>query len=600
MSKHIEQPASPPPEPAQPRQSFWSIQTIAIMGVLLLAFLFFSHTGISKTKTKIPKGMPDARVATKKEIQDGINWGKRQRAAGVIGEKAVRLNRETGLILADVAPGGVIPGASNMGKTANGIVPVIESHAEDEDTLIIGDIKGDLLKETAPYLRSLGYKIFVIAPGIDYPNKLGGTEPIQISNGLNLTDFLKDGEDAEGVLQISRALNLNTTKDPEKRHQYFGPQGDAAQEFSLMLAKSGVYADLLMSWEILGLDRLAERLQAAYEAGAMDGEELPYYASHRSRGMRTIAKDKGQSNPGPTIQSTASQMLGKFIGPSIAKCLLKTTVPLDLEGKTAVYFRIDEDNIEATAPLVATMMHMLIRRNISNRRKRTNHLAVILDEASTCPLPSLHEWSALNRSNGLVVWLAYQQEAQMKFIYGDKWEIIRSNLRTVIAFNQGGRPKAGNDVISESLGKQTIISKRKGNSNSDGKNTNSSNDNFEQIPLLSADEIGRMNQKGCCIIINPGFSSRPLIYKDKPLPYALDGPIHEERQRLKKVWEDEMIQALQEQHQADFEGIDVKRVIEARTELAELILPEPETYEDDEDIQEIANSDQAVEALTNV
>ncbi|UJB73384.1 hypothetical protein HRE53_33065 (plasmid) [Acaryochloris sp. 'Moss Beach'] len=75
MSKHIEQPASPPPKPVQPRQSFWSIQTIAIMGVLLLAFLFISHTGTSKTKTKIPKGMPDARVATKKRSQKGLPGG---------------------------------------------------------------------------------------------------------------------------------------------------------------------------------------------------------------------------------------------------------------------------------------------------------------------------------------------------------------------------------------------------------------------------------------------------------------------------------------------------------------------------------------------
>lgn len=557
--------------------------------------------------------MPQAREATKEEIREGNALGRIQRAERVVGESAIRLNPETRLILSDINPGGVIPGASKRGKTETGVKPVLESHLEVGDSIIVCDIKGDLMESTAAYARALGYKIYVFAPGIEYPDKYTGRR-IQISDGLNFADFLEGPEDTDGTLEITRALNLNMTKDPDKRHEYFGPQGDAAQETTLLTAKLSPSPDILTSWELLGLDRLAERLQTAYEENRMNGDDLPYYVQHRSRGMRAIAKDKGSSNPGPTIQSTASQLLNRFISPKIAKCLLKTTIPLDLTGKTIVYFRIDEDNLQATAPLVATALHMLIRRNISNIRKRENHLVLIADEASQYPLPALHEWAALSRSNGFVAWLAYQQETQMKYIYGDKWEIIRANLPTRIYFDQGD--KKCNELIAKDLDELTIVAAKKGYSFSSGSNNHSSSDDFQKVSLLSAAEIGRMTQKGQCIIVSPGYKNRPIIYKDKPIPFATKGTedypeltrnivarfpalspylmpyadVCDQRRRFKAIWKNDLVPKLQEQHENNFGEIDVKQEIQNRTELANILLPEPEIQEEEQMVEALASA----------
>lgn len=82
------------------------------MGVILLAFLFLRDS--QKPTSKIPEGIPNARVVTKGEIQKAIELGKRQRAARKVGEAAVRLNRETGLVLPGINPGGCIPGTTDI------------------------------------------------------------------------------------------------------------------------------------------------------------------------------------------------------------------------------------------------------------------------------------------------------------------------------------------------------------------------------------------------------------------------------------------------------------------------------------------------------
>lgn len=572
------QTSQPPPQapPSKPPQL--SMEILIGMGVIVVALWFFSGKG---KQTKIPKEMPQAREATRKEIREGIILAKRQRAARKIGESAVRLNPETELMLASINPGGCVPGLSGRGKSTNAVIPIIESHAEDEDTLLICDIKGDLMRDTAAYLHSLGYKLYFFAPGIEMPSKYS-VEPLQFTGGINLLDFLRGDDDTDGTLAITRGINVNAAESIEKRHQYFGPQGDLIQETAMLVAKGTMCDDMLMVWEMMGLNKLAERLQAAYEHGQMNGVDLPYYAGHKSRGLRAVAKDAGSGNPGPTIQSTASQTFGKFIGPKISRCLTKTTIPLDLKGKTAVYFQIDEDSIESTAPLVATAMHMLIKRNISNRRKRDNHLVLIADEASRYPLPDLPGWASLSRSNGFVAWLAYQQETQMQRIYQEKrWAEISSNLPTKIYFNQGD--EKCNEIVAKALHKRTIITATASQSQTHGSSSSTStSDRFEQIDLLPSAEIGKMLERGTCVIVSEGFGAHPIIYKDKPIPYQTEGPLADERECRQQEWFDDLLPALQEEHEEVFGGINIQQQISVRTDLAETLLPLPEDYEENE------------------
>lgn len=572
MPQHTSQ---PPPQPPPSRPPQLSLEILIGMAVIVLALWFFSGKG---NQTKIPKGMPMAREATQKEIREGIRKAKRQRAARIIGESAVRLNPETGLMLASVNPGGCIPGLAGRGKTTNAVIPIIESHAEDEDTLLICDIKGDLMRDTAPYLHSLGYQLYFFAPGIEMPSQYSA-EPQQFTGGINLLDFLKSDDDTEGTLAITRGINVNAAESLEKRHQYFGPQGDLIQETAMLISKGTLCDDMLMVWELMGLNRLAERLQAAHEHRQMNGIDLPYYAGHKSRGLRAVAKDKGSGNPGPTIQSTASQTFGKFIGPKISRCLTKTTIPLDLKGKTAVYFQIDEDAIESTAPLVATAMHMLIKRNISNRRKRDNHLVLVADEASRYPLPDLPGWASLSRSNGFIAWLAYQQETQMQRVYQEKrWAEVSSNLPVKIYFNQGD--EKCNEIVAKALHKKTIIAATASQSQTSGSSSSTSkNDKFEQVDLLPSAELGQMLERGTCVIVSEGFGAHPIIYKDKPIPYQTKGPLADERERRKEEWFDKLLPSLQEEHEQIFGGINIQEQISSRTDLAETLLPLPEDYE---------------------
>jgi len=561
---------------------------ILVAGAVFFMLMYIGRSLYGGNRTSIPKEMPHAREATAQEIRKGNILAQRMIAAKELSNKAVRLNPETGLFLADVAPGGVIPGASNMGKTTNCIKPIAESHAEQGDTVLICDIKGELFRELASTYHAHGYDIYVYAPGVTYPCAVKGFgkehPPIPITAGANFADFIRHENDTEGVLQITRAINVNAAENNEKRHPYFGPQGDYALEMSILIAKASMREDMITAWSIIGLPKLAERIHAAMEHEGPN-TLIPYFAFEKGRGLEIIAEDKGQSNPSPTIQSTAGQTLGKFIGPEIAKTLIKTTLPLDLHGKKVIFFQIDKNNIEASAPLIATVMHMLIRRNISV--PRDNSFVLIGDEASRYPLPSLADWVTLERSNGLIVWLAYQQEEQMKELYGDKtWETIRSNLRTRIVFNQGG--KESNDVLAEDLGKKTIVTGRKGKSRSSSGSSYSSNDSLDEVDLLPSHEIGKMNERGQCVVISPGFGSHPVIFKDKPIPYDTSNEAEYLRRDNVRFCLEELVPALQQEYLDNFGDTDIVSEMRKRKTLAKVMVPTPESYLQKE----------AVEALT--
>ncbi|NJM66581.1 MAG: type IV secretory system conjugative DNA transfer family protein [Acaryochloris sp. RU_4_1] len=555
---------------------------ISIAFLTLLFILWLASK--NKRRTKVPDGMPMAREATPKEIKQGTHTARLIRAETDLEQTAVRLNHETGIILGPVNPGGIASGKSGGGKTANVAVPVIESHAEDGASLLICDIKGDLMKKTAGYLHHLGYDIHCLAPGIKVPSQQS-LEPLPFSGGLNLLDLIENDEDLAGTLELTRGININAAENHERRHQYFGPQSDLLQQSMMLAAKSSEYDDMLMVWELMGLTQVAERLAAAKEHNKMGGEGLPYFMTHLSRGLRSVAFSSNSSNPGPTIQSTASQTWVQFLDPGVAKCLSKTTIPIDLMGKQAIYFRINEDQIEATSSIITAAIHMIVKRNISYTRKRENNLVLIAEEASFYPLPDLPKWAALGRQNGFICWMLYQQEEQMHDKYGkERWEIIAANLPTRIYMNQGS-PKS-NQIVSTRLGQTTIIATTENESFGSSRTLNR-NDSFQKVDLITSDRLDAMKKPGQCIIVDACTNGHPMFYEKTQLPYDENSPQAQVREQCQQAWESKILPSLQEEHQKHFGDMNIQVAMQDRAETAIDLLPHPEFYEIEREAAEI-------------
>lgn len=552
------------------------------VGLSTIVFLIWLST-LNKRKTQIPEGMPNAREATPKEIKEGSNKAKLIRATGAIDKTSIQLNLETGLTLGPVNPGGVFSGKSGSGKTENFGLRLIESLAEDGASMIISDIKGELMEKTAAYLHSLGYDLHFIAPGIKEESKYSA-EKLPFSGGLNLLDLIESEEDLAGTLELTRGININAVENYERRHQYFGPQSDLMQQSMMLGAKSSEYADMLMVWELMGLNNIAERLAAAKEHNKM-GDGLPYFMTHLSRGLRTVANSSSSANPGPTIQSTASQNWVQFLDPEIAKCMTKTTIPLDLTGKQAIFFRINEDQLEATKTYLAAAQHMLIKRNISYTHRRQNNLGVIIEEASFTLYPDAKKWSALGRQNGLLLWMIYQQEEQMQELYGEKrWESIAANLPTRIYANQGSYKS--NQVIASRLGTKTIITTVENESFGSGRTT-SRNDSFQQVDLMTADRLDAMKKPGQCIIVDASTNGHPIIYEETQIPYDENSRQAKIRRQCEDKWREEILPSLQEEYQNNFGDINIQVAMENRAAAAEDLLPPEDYYAIEQEAAEI-------------
>ncbi|ABW33270.1 type IV secretory system conjugative DNA transfer family protein [Acaryochloris marina] len=589
-----------PQQTTQPSPEYRGFHNIPInygwltVGFLSIVFIIWLST-LNRCRTQIPEGMPNAREATPKEIKEGSNKAKLIRAEGDIEKSAIQLNPETGITLGPINPGGIVSGKSGGGKTESFALRLIESLAEDGASLMISDIKGELMEKTAAYLHDLGYDLHFLAPGIKETSKYSA-DKLPFSGGLNLLDLIANDEDLAGTLELTRGININAAENYERRHQYFGPQSDLLQQSMMLGAKSSEYADMLMVWELMGLNNIAERLAAAKDNDKM-GKGLPYFMTHLSRGLRTVANSSSSANPGPTIQSTASQNWVQFLDPEIAKCMTKTTIPLDLTGKQAIFFRINEDQLEATKTYLAAAQHMLIKRNISYTRRRQNNLGVIIEEASFTLYPNAKKWSALGRQNGLLMWMVYQQEEQMQELYGEKrWESIAANLPTRIYMNQGSYKS--NQVIANRLGKKTIISTTE-NESFGSNHSRSRNDSFQQVDLMTADRLDAMKKPGQCIIVDASTNGHPIIYEKKQLPYNENSRQARIRKQCKVAWREDILPSLQEEHQKHFGEINIQVAMENRAAAAEDLLPPPEYYAIEEEAAEI-DAEEGTEDATDV
>ncbi|NJM66938.1 MAG: type IV secretory system conjugative DNA transfer family protein [Acaryochloris sp. RU_4_1] len=567
----------PPPRRELGAGDFIPIVVPAVL--LFIIFIFFYRS----PRTKIHEQMADARFATSREIRKGNIEAKRQIAKRKLTETGFELNPETNIKFAFSNPGGEIIGLSGLGKSVEVILPLIRSAIEQEHTIYVTDIEGELISKTAAYAHTNGYEIYVYAPGIEELNALG--EWAQYTGTFNFLEVMRHADDKAKSQEITRGLNVNTQEDTEKRHAYFGPQSDALLETALMLAKGSQYPDMLMVWAIITLSDLAERLDAAAKSGRF-GAELSYFAKQSSAGLRAVAtegKGKGDS-PSASIQSSAFNAFSKFIDPGVAKALLPSTIPLEHKGKSIVYCRLDRTQLKATSPLVATALHLWLNYNLDPQRKRDRNLTFISDEANFFILPDLEPLAKLARKKGGTFWLAYQQISGMEEAYGKKrWTGIAANLKNKVYFNTG--ETESNEMISKRLGKQTIVVQTASSSTSTNSRSNSESDQFKEVPLVSDSDLSGLNRPGHCVIVSAAYK-HPVSFVEKPMPYDENSATAQLEKKCEQLWAERLLPALQEEHQTllpietdpltgQQRQVTIADEISNREFVADMLLPHP-------------------------
>jgi type IV secretory pathway TraG/TraD family ATPase VirD4 len=400
------------------------------------------------------------------------------------------------IFIPDGQRGTAVCGAPGSGKTFSVIDPMIRSVIDQGFPICLYDFKfpGGQAEIHAAYARNKGYDVCIFAPGFE------GSE------SCNLLDFLRSADDSETAGQIAKVLNKNFSLNGGKGAEdpFFQMSGDQLIKAVLQLAKLSEYPDLLTCQKILALDPsdLIDRVKAA--------DISPWVKVSWDQFMSMRESEKTAAS----VAAIASLMFTNFVSPDILPCLCgKSTIPLDLQGKQMIIFGMDQNRRDIIGPILATVLHMIVVRNIA--KKRSDPLAVFLDELPTIALPNLVNWLNESRSAGFCGTLGFQNMTQLEQAYGkEACRAILSGCNTKFIFNPGEYESA--KYFSDYLGDEEIRYQQKTRSNSKDGGSYSYAEQDKTKKMFSPEEILKL-PAGSCIFINPAYANT----KESSIPLKL-------------------------------------------------------------------------------
>lgn len=475
-----------------------------IAALILLSTLGSNRKNRSKLATSYFGGRKEKLRAQKKALKQ-MRKRKRNEVALYIGKP----NTKQVTYLPDAQRGIAVCGGPGSGKTYSVINPCLRSAIDQEFPIILFDFKypnppestrldlrqkfdsvdfapprfldgSSQTEQIVGYAEKAGYQINFFAPGF------------KESDVCNPLDFIRSPTDAETARQLGTVMNRNfRLLAQDKEDPFFGPAGDQLCEAIFMLAKSSHFPDVMMCQALLSMDKLVERLQAA---------ELNYFIKASFGQLISVGKSEKTVS---SIIGTANIVFTRFMKPSVLSAFCgKTTLPLDLHGKQLLVFGMDRERRDVVGPLLATVLHMIVNRNVA--RGRSEPLILSLDELPTIYLPSIINWLNENRSDGLVSILGFQNIVQLEEVYGKKFKSVLGGCATKAIFNPQEPDSA--ELFSKYLGEEDVRYNQKSHGSSGGKASTNISEQERTRKLLEPSQFLKL-PTGHSVVISPGFEN---------------------------------------------------------------------------------------------
>lgn len=519
---HFEQLQNPHSDIGKYTHHLFKPSGLAIISMLAAYILMKVFFGDGSNKKKIATsywgGTKETAAAKKKALQQ-INSPKCDSAALYIGKHKFKDTKQergagTTFYIPDVQRGTAAIGAPGSGKTFSAINPAIYSAIDQGFPIIAYDFKYPSQAKIAAYAKGQGYDVHIFAPG--FPE----------SEVCNPLDFLRDSSDAETARQIATVINKNfRILSNSSEDGFFAPAGDQLTQAILMLTKEfGECADVMTSAAILSSELMVQRLMAA--------NLNPWIKIAFGQLFSSAASEKTVAG----IVSTASIMFTRFMAKNTIGCFIgKTTLPLAIRGKQMIIFGLDRERRDAVSPLLTSILHMTIARNIA--KKRQDPLIVALDELPSLYLPDLFKWLNESRSEGFCGILGWQNMGQLEKNYGKEVaKTILGACGTKFVFNPGENESA--QLFSSFLGDEEIKYKHKSRSTGGGKTNTTTSDQEKTKKLFESAQFLKL-PPGKCVFINPAYSNKnegsvPLL-KSLKIPQAIRDIEEYNQQRWTKI-----------------------------------------------------------------
>lgn len=504
----IPQPENPNSNITKYTHSIATPQGLGVIGMLVILAVMNYLSRHSNNKNKIGSSY----WGSSKETSAAVKIAKKQIAApqcdsaalyiGKLPDKKKQEKGRTPFFIPEVQRGTAVIGAPGSGKTFSAINPMVYSAIDQGFPIILYDFKYPSQAKIGAYATRMGYKVHVFAPG--FPE----------SEVCNPLDFIRDSTDAETARQIATVINKNfKILSNSSEDGFFAPAGEQLTQAILMLTKEfGDYADVMTAAAILSSDQMVHRLMAA--------DLNPWVKIALGQLFSSSAAEKTVAG----ITATASIMFTRFMAKNTVGCFVgKTTLPLEIKGKQIIIFGLDRERRDAVGPLLTSVLHMTIARNIA--KKRQDPLIVTLDELPSLYLPDLFKWLNESRSEGFCGLLGWQNMGQLEKIYGkDVAKTILGATGTKFVFNPGETESA--QLFSNYLGEEELKTKQKSKSTGGGKSSTSISEQDKQRKLLDPAQFLKL-PPGKCVFINPGYCNKkegsiPLLKAIKVPKFILE------------------------------------------------------------------------------
>jgi len=524
------------------------ILLLAIAGWLALAW--FGERRIGKKNrlaTARFAGGKERAIARRKAIQQ-----MKARKHNVVAFKIYN-----SLYLPDAQRGIAISGGAGSGKTASMVLPIAQSAIAQEFPIYLYDFKytepnDSLVSAVLPMAVKAGYKVRIFAPGMSES---------EICNPL---DFLLDDMDGMAARQLASVMHncMRSEHKDASDDPFFSIAGDLLIQAVLLLAKQTKFPDMMMCQVILAMTDLPKRIQNS-KLSKLTKNTFSQYLSV-----------SGSEKTADSIRGTAQNLFVPFTTPGLANAFCgKTTLPLEIKGKTLVVVGMDKSIKTALAPFLTGIMQMVLDRNVAIARK--DPFVFILDEAPTVGI-DLATAFATQRSAGAVTVMGYQDFGQLEQRYGESLaRTILSNCATKAWFNPQELKTA--QWCSDYIGEEQLNLKQKSRGHSGGKASTNVSDNERTRKLYSPDQFLRL-PSGKCILINPAIAGQdevgiPIAQKIKIPPL-----IEHQQDWSKKIWNAKIRNRMSQQSpqpKLTREELRVytERMIDEREKEAERILP---------------------------
>lgn len=410
----------------------------------------------------------------------------------------------------------LVIGGSGASKTRGYVKPNI---LEANTNYVVTDPKMEVLAATGGFLKSQGYDIRVL-----------NLVNFEQSDGYNPFRYIRDDKD---VLRLVNNLIQSTTPKGSHESDPFWTKSETAllQAIILMLVHEApeYEQNFSMVMRVLEYAEVKEEdeeylspLDMLFESLAREKPE--HIAVRQYRVFKQAAGKTAKS-----IIVSAAVRLAAFNLPQVKA--ITDHDDMDLyslgEQKCAIYAVIPDN--DTTFNFLVSLLYAQAFQILYYSADQIHHGALphhvhfVLDEFAAMPLPGYTRELATMRSRNISSSTIIQNIAQIKELYKDSWETILGNSDTILYL--GGNESSTHKLISEMLGKASILTKSHGESH--GRSGNySTNTQSSGRELLTPDEVRKLDNRYCILFIRGALPVMDLkidLTKHRNINFSSDG-----------------------------------------------------------------------------